>query len=299
MKFTSPLFLLAFLLMGFNNPTTTNATYKSSVDYMYELQLNQLPQVIFWRKIMNLHHDSCLVNIHKERKILTTASYRNWTSLPIDIKAQVLDSFRRLNGYLDSPKIVGTQGKKFFYTFEKIAPKVPEGMKQFELNGVDPWYAKAILLIESPNQLQKSTAGAYGPFQLMPYVAKQYGLKVNKYTDERANFNRSAYAASQLIKNICIPYSKSMLLEIGVQSIDEDDLWFKLFVMHVYNAGAGTLKTALKSIPEPKKGMELITQLWQTNAGRFQSSSQNYSQLILAAFFEYDERVERLNANSN
>jgi hypothetical protein len=299
MKFTSPLFLLAFLLMGFNNPNTTNATYKSSVDYMYELQLNQLPQVIFWRKIMNLHHDSCLVNIHKERKILTTTSYRNWTSLPIDIKAQVVDSFRKINGYIDSPKIVGTQGKKFFYTFEKIAPKVPEGMKQFELNGVDPWYAKAILLIESPNQLQKSTAGAYGPFQLMPYVARQYGLKVSKYTDERANFNRSAYAASQLIKNICIPYAKSMLLEIGVESINEDDLWFKLFVMHVYNAGAGTLKTALKSIPEPKKEMELITQLWQTNAGRFQSSSQNYSQLILAAFFEYDERVERLNTNSN
>jgi hypothetical protein len=299
MKFTSPLFLLAFLLMGFNNPNSTNATYKSSVDYMYELQLNQLPQVIFWRKIMNLHHDSCLVNIHKERKILTTTSYRNWTSLPVEIKAQVVDSFRKLNGYIDSPKIVGTQGKKFFYTFEKIAPKVPEGMKQFELNGVDPWYAKAILLIESPNQLQKSTAGAYGPFQLMPYVAKQYGLKVNKYTDERANFNRSAYAASQLIKNICIPYAKSMLLEIGVQSIDEDDLWFKLFVMHVYNAGAGTLKTALKSIPEPKKEMELITQLWQTNAGRFQSSSQNYSQLILAAFFEYDDRVERLNTSSN
>lgn len=299
MKFTSPLFLLAFLLMGFNNPSNTDATYKSSVDYMYELQLNQLPQVIFWRKIMNLHHDSCLVNIHKERKILTTASYRNWTSLPSEIKAQVLDSFRRLNGYLDSPKIVGTQGKKFFYTFEKIAPKVPDGMKQFELNGVNPWYAKAILLIESPNQLQKSTAGAYGPFQLMPYVARQYGLKVNKYTDERANFNRSAYAASQLIKNICIPYAKSMLLEIGVESIDEDDLWFKLFVMHVYNAGAGTLKTALKSIPEPKKEMELITQLWQTNAGRFQSSSQNYSQLILAAFFEYDDRVERLNTSSN
>jgi hypothetical protein len=299
MKFTSPLFLLAFLLMGFNNPNITNATYKSSVDYMYELQLNQLPQVIFWRKIMNLHHDSCLVNIHKERKILTTAAYRNWTSLPIDIKAQVLDSFRRLNGYLDSPKIVGTQGKKFFYTFEKVAPKVPDGMKQFELNGVDPWYAKAILLIESPNQLQKSTAGAYGPFQLMPYVARQYGLKVNKYTDERANFNRSAYAASQLIKNICIPYAKSMLLEIGVESIDEDDLWFKLFVMHVYNAGAGTLKTALRSIPEPKKEMELITQLWQTNAGRFQSSSQNYSQLILAAFFEYDDRIERLNTSSN
>ena len=82
MKFTSPLFLLAFLLMGFNNPSNTNATYKSSVDYMYELQLNQLPQVIFWRKIMNLHHDSCLVNIHKERKILTKTSIVLFINFP-------------------------------------------------------------------------------------------------------------------------------------------------------------------------------------------------------------------------
>ena len=45
---------------------------------------------------------------------------------------------------------------------------------------MDPWYAQAILMIESPNKLQKSNAGAYGSFQLMKDVARLFGLKVNK-----------------------------------------------------------------------------------------------------------------------
>jgi len=56
------------------------------------------------------------------------------------------------------------------------------------------------LLIESPNKLQKSFVGAYGSFQLMKNVAIQIGLKVNGYVDEREDFNKSAWVASQLIK---------------------------------------------------------------------------------------------------
>ncbi|MDP2175554.1 MAG: transglycosylase SLT domain-containing protein [Bacteroidota bacterium] len=291
--------LASFIVLLFTNSVipdpnskSNSIMSKSSVSYMYEQGIDQLPHVVFWRKIMNLHQDSCIINIHAERKILTTMHYPTWYAYQGEQKAKILDSFRRMHNLIDSPRIVGTPGKSFFYLFEKVAPKVPLGMQEFEKNNVDPWYAKAILLIESPNQLQKSPAGAYGAFQLMPYVARQYGLKVNKSIDERANFERSAYAASQLIKTICIPYAKQMLTDFGVQEIDEDELWFKLFVMHVYNAGAGNVRTALFTISEPLSGMPLIYKLWNTNAGRFQSSSQNYSQLILAAFVEYDQRIE-------
>ena len=65
----------------------------------------------------------------------------------------------------------------------------------FENNGVDPWYAQAILLIESPAQLKKSVVGAYGAFQLMPSVARSHGIIVNKKIDERKDFNKSAFAA--------------------------------------------------------------------------------------------------------
>lgn len=291
--------LASFIVLLFTNSVipdpnskSNSIMSKSSVSYMYNQGIDQLPHVVFWRKIMNLHQDSCIINIHAERKILTTMHYPTWYAYQGEQKAKILDSFRRMHNLIDSPRIVGTPGKSFFYLFEKVAPKVPLGMQEFEKNNVDPWYAKAILLIESPNQLQKSPAGAYGAFQLMPYVARQYGLKVNKKIDERADFSRSAYAASQLIKTICIPYAKQMLTDFGVQEIDEDELWFKLFVMHVYNAGAGNVRTALFTISEPLSGMPLIYKLWNTNAGRFQSSSQNYSQLILAAFVEYDVRIE-------
>lgn len=255
-----------------------------------KLGLDQLPHVVFWRKIMNLDKDSCLVNVHQDRTIFCTYHAKSWYSADQNSKGAILDSFKRIYQISDSPRIVGTGGKSFFYTFDKVAPKIQEGMDEFKKNGVDGWYAKAILLIESPNQLQKSPAGAYGPFQLMRGVARNYGLVVNKKVDERKNFKRSAYAASSLIKKICIPYTKAMLEDKNIE-YNEDDLWFRLLVMHVYNAGAGNVKMALALVPSETKGIEIIKTLWNTEAGRFRSSSQNYSQLILAAFLEYEDQV--------
>ena len=258
---------------------TTNSTSASEI---HALELDKLPNVLFWRKIMNLHKDSCILNIHSNRTIIDTEQ----------VKHSILDSLKKLYGIIDSPRIVGTMGKSFFYSFEKISEKIPQGILAFENNGLDGWYAKAILLIESPNQLQKSNAGAYGPFQLMPGVARNYGLRVNKHVDERADFNRSAYAASELIKTICIPYARQMLSARSI-NFNENDLWFKLFVMHLYNAGAGNVQLALNAIPQPGVGIELIKQLWNTSAGRFKSASQNYSQIILAAFLEYEDRIDK------
>jgi hypothetical protein len=286
--------LVLTIISAFTEPesgSTNNANNSASANEIYDLGLHELPQVIFWRKIMNLHKDSCLVNVHHSRTILATMHAGTWYGYQPEFKGKILDSFKRIHNIIDSPRIVGTMGKSFFYNFEKVAPNIPLGISEFEKNGVDGWYAKAILLIESPNQLQKSPAGAYGPFQLMKGVAKNYGLKVNKKIDERKNFNRSAYAASMLIKSICIPYAKMMLDEKGI-AYNEKDLWFRLFVMHIYNAGAGNVKLALSAIPQPSPGMGLIQQMWVTSAGRFQTSSQNYSQLILAAFLEYDERID-------
>lgn len=295
------IFFLAILNIGMvpTEPKTEVETENNvSANEIRQLGLDQLPQVIFWRKIMNLHKDSCIVNVHNNRTIFATYHASTWYAIEDNKKGEILDSFKRMNNIVDSPRIVGTMGKSFFYTFEKVAPKIPQGISEFENNGVDGWYAKAILLIESPNQLQKSSAGAYGPFQLMKGVARNYGLVVNKKVDERKNFKRSAYAASQLIKNICIPYAKQMLDNKNI-TYSEKDLWFRLFVMHIYNAGAGNVQLALNEVPAELKGIDIIKQLWITSAGRFKSASQNYSQLILAAFLEYDERVESVNTPSN
>ena len=78
--------------------------------------------------------------------------------------------------------------KSEFYLFKQVYPSLAPGVSAFEKNNVDPWYAQAILLIESPAQLKKSVVGAYGAFQLMPAVARAQGLKVNSKIDERKRF---------------------------------------------------------------------------------------------------------------
>lgn len=273
---------------------TYPSTNDNSMAVIKILGCDTMPQVVFWQRIMNLHQDSCLINIHHCRKVLAQVHVNTWDGIEIQKKKRIADSLRKINAIQDTSKVVGTLGKSFFYLFEKVADKVPIGMKAFEENGVDGWYAKSILLIESPNQLQKSNVGAYGAFQLMPAVARMYGLKVNKKKDERANFNRSAYAASMLIKFICIPKTKQLLDTLKIK-YKEDELWFKLLVMHTYHAGIGNVKAALYAMPVGLQGMPLIYKLWNTNARGFQSASQNYSQLILAAYIEYDRRVDRVN----
>jgi hypothetical protein len=116
----------------------------------------------------------------------------------------------------------------------------------------------------------------------MPEVAKRYGLKVSATVDERANFTKSAYAASQLLKQSCIPSARKILNETGIR-YDENELGFRLLVMHVYHAGAGNVAAVVRKINPKTSVMDLIQNMWITTAASFGNNSQNYSQLALAA----------------
>lgn len=256
---------------------------------MYRLGCDTLSNVRFWRTIMKLDKDSALFNTPENRRVLCKVKVKEWELLSDEQKNRFKDSLRFTYQLQDSARILLTAGKSFFYDFDKASLNFHKGINGFIENGVDPWYAQAILLIESPNKLQKSNAGAYGPFQLMKDVARLYGLKVNKSIDERANFERSAYAASSLIKTICIPKTREMLDSLGI-GYNENELWFRLLVMHSYHAGAGNVKKALFSYRPSQGNMDLIYTLWHTETNRFKSASQNYSQLILAAMFEVHEK---------
>ncbi|MBK9638489.1 MAG: transglycosylase SLT domain-containing protein [Bacteroidetes bacterium] len=84
--------------------------------------------------------------------------------------------------------------KSEFYEHRKSIPTISKAVYYFKEYGVDPWYAQTILLIESPGKhLSKSYVGAAGPFQIMRTVALKYGLKVNKYVDERSDLKRAAF----------------------------------------------------------------------------------------------------------
>ena len=246
---------------------------------------------------MNLHEDTALICIANSRCVIEKISVRNWNLRSDSSKKFYKDSIRLARNLDTNSRILLTSGKKFFYDFNKTSLNFEKGIHCFIENNVDPWYAQAILLIESPNKLQKSNVGAYGPFQLMKDVARMYGLKVNRHIDERADFERSAFAASSLLKNICIPRARKMLDSMQICNYNEDELWFRLLVMHTYHAGAYNVQKALFSFCPTEGNMDLIYTLWRTQAGRFKSASQNYSQLVLAAMLEMNERNPHISKN--
>lgn len=281
--------------IGVVSPHSTDTLLHANI--LYNDKWDTLPQPNFWKQIMRLSPDSCLVNIAANRRVLTKMAVAAWNAQSELQKAALKDSLRTLYSLSPDEKINVTTGKNDFYRFNEVYPTLSKGIKVFEENNVDPWYAQAILLIESPGQLKKSSVGAYGAFQLMPGVARANGLIVNETLDERKDFERSAYAASRLIKRVCIPEAKAILSQFNME-YDESALWFRLFVLHVYHAGSQNVRAVVNKIAPTSGSKELITQMWQTSAAGFGNNSQNYTQLALAAQLILSEMVSTNNAAS-
>jgi hypothetical protein len=283
---------LCSCVIGVFDPATKTSHNYVLDKQLYDMRCDTLKQVVFWRNIMNMHEDSCIINVATHRNELMRMESKKWSTLSDAQKTCFKDSVRLVMNLDSTHRILLTTGKKFFYDFDRAFCQFEKGINCFIENDVDPWYAQSILLIESPNKLQKSNAGAYGPFQLMKNVARLFGLTVNRKMDERANFERSAYAASSLLKKICIPKTREMLDSLGITNYSETDLWFRLLVMHSYHAGTGNVRQALKTFNPTVGDMNLIYNLWKAETRHFKSASQNYSQLVLAAHLEMNQRMK-------
>ena len=298
------LFLLSgYLLLLINAVGQTTGVIEVYSDkdssYSYFVQNEQLffeswdtlAQPIFWRRIMSMSPDSGLVNVASTREVLFQTSSWDYKKKTTKERLKFKDSVRKEYCLEYGTKLYLTSGKKEFYNIEKVMPSISKGVEVFSELNVDPWYAQAILLIESPGKLAYSNTGAYGPFQLMKSVARSHGLKVNKYVDERKDFDKSAKGAASLISNTCIPEAVRILSKNDIEYC-EDDLWFKLFVLHIYHAGAGNVSGLLGSIDASKGGMELIQTMWQSQWGGFKNASQNYSQVALASMIILNDIIE-------
>ena len=297
------IFLLSFApLIGFSQPSyswdeekievkkgsSQNTILSAAV--LYTEGWSNLAQPIFWKQIMQLTPDSCLINVAATRNVVARMSLNDWNAQSDDEKDIYRDSIRTMLSLDEEARIFVTTGKSDFYKFQTVYPDLQLGVEAFERYNVDPWYAQAILLIESPGQLKKSRAGAYGPFQLMPGVARAQGLTVNRSIDERSDFERSAYGASRLISRVCIPEAKRILNAHNL-TFNENDLWFRLFVLHVYHAGAGNVSAVVAKINPKIGGQSLIQSMWVNTAAQFGNNSQNYTQLALASQLILDEMV--------
>ena len=293
--FKSTVKILAFLFLvnfGFSqdnskiyevlNQNDTSYSYYVGDNQLFSESWDNLAQPNFWQKIMSLSPDSCIINVAETREILISTSFIDWQKQTEKEKDIFRDSIRYKYCLDSGTRLYVTSGKNHFYDFERVIPSISKGIEIFSKQGVDPWFAQAILLIESPGKIQYSNVGAYGPFQLMKSVARTYGLKVNRKVDERKDFTKSAIGASNLLKKSCIPHAKRILTENKLE-FNESDLWFKLFVLHIYHAGAGNVGGLVKQMNPKNGGQDLITKMWQTQYRGFKNASQNYSQVALAS----------------
>jgi len=257
---------------------------------LYTERWDTLAHPLFWKEIMLLSPDSCVINVAKNREVVAKFSVADWNKFSDDQKDLYRDSIRKEKGLTAEDKVYMTTGKSDFYQFDAVLPSVGKGVAVFNEIGVDPWYAQAILMIESPGKIAKSNAGAYGPFQLMPGVARSHGLRVDKHVDERKDFVKSAKGAASLISNTCIPEARKILTAHNIE-FNENDVWFRLFVLHIYHAGAGNVSAVMNVINPEKGGGDLIQTMWRSTGGQFKNASQNYSQLALAALIILDEII--------
>ncbi|WP_205756008.1 lytic transglycosylase domain-containing protein [Lacibacter luteus] len=92
-----------------------------------------------------------------------------------------------------------------------------------------PHELKYLAVIESGlNTNATSWVGARGPWQFMPYTAKEYGLQVNGWIDERTDYFRSTHAAAKYLTTLY------------------NDLNDWLLVIAAYNGGPGRVYSAIK-----------------------------------------------------
>ena len=291
----------------FTSQSQTSNTWQNNLTRIYSLADGQeftivqdcnlyaegwdlLPQPKFWCKVMGMEKDSSLINIAATRELLGFAATSHIDTLEEEELDAFKDSVRQIYNLDKEEKVYVTSGKSDYYQFHQVLPTIHYGIEAFQAKGVDPWYAQAILLIESPGLSRTSINGARGPFQLMKSVAIAQGLRVNSKVDERDDIDKAASAAAGLIHEVCIPRAKQILDAHNI-SYSEEEIWFKLMVLHVYHAGYRNVRDVMLHLKPKKGGISLIRSLWQTQYRRFGNASQNYSQLVLASMIRLDQIV--------
>ncbi len=152
-------------------------------------------------------------NLFSKYSYNTTLSYSSQVNPSATVFIQ--DYMKAHGSYLTKMK---GWGQPYFNLIESI-------LNQYGL----PRELKYIAVIESNlSTAATSHVGAGGPWQFMPYTARDYGLVVNGYYDERRDYFKSTHAASRY------------LLSLYKQFHD----W--LLVMAAYNGGPGRVYSAIK-----------------------------------------------------
>jgi len=188
-------------------------------DTVKENQLIQ--QVILSKKIPTKDNVQYFNQLNKYgfKNLFSNNTFNNTISYKAQINPNaelfVQDYMKNHSDYLQKMK---QWGLPYFSLIETV-------LQQYGL----PKELKYIAVIESNlSTTATSYKGAGGPWQFMPYTARDFGLKVNKYQDERRDYYKSTHAAARYL---LILYR---------------ELHDWLLVMAAYNGGLGRVNNAIK-----------------------------------------------------
>lgn len=255
---------------------------------LFDDKWHELPQALFWQQMMKLPGDTAIVSRASDRMILCGIPSKSYDTLSKTEKQSYKQKIAKEMGLNQSEKLYVTFGRKDYYNIENVLLQIDTAIGVFAEQGVDPFYAQAVILIESPNRLEYSWAGAYGPFQLMKSIGLKYGLLINDTIDERADLSKAALVTAKYFQEFCIPQVKELMNSRKI-TFSENDLWFRLLVLHVYHAGYGNVRGVINTINPSKGGMSLIQKVWETEYQSFKNASQNYSQVAIAAMMQMND----------
>lgn len=159
--------------------------------------------------------DSLLSVWYLQRQLASSETYYDLDSVSFtsDVPDSVLmDRLHKMNSYITLPYNERVRNYIVLYS-EKMPSKMSNmlGLSQyyfpvfeevFSRHGL-PDELKYMAVIESAlNPVAKSRAGATGMWQFMTRSAKQYGLEINSFVDERMDPYKSAEAAADYLEDM-------------------------------------------------------------------------------------------------
>ena len=106
---------------------------------LYTERWDTLAQTQFWRHIMNLPKDSCIVNIAATREIVETLHIYDWEGRTDSVKEIYIESLRLALELHPEAAIYVTSGKSHYYHFARKLHHIGQAVDIFYDRGVDPW----------------------------------------------------------------------------------------------------------------------------------------------------------------
>ncbi|MBL0259247.1 MAG: hypothetical protein IPQ03_17605 [Bacteroidetes bacterium] len=123
---------------------------------LYKEGWDTLAQARFWRNVISMTSDSCIINVASCRKPVEVVSRQIWMNQTESQKNFFKDSVCTVNCLDSATNLYVTAGKGEFYEVKKTLEDISKAITVFEEQDCDPWYAQAILLIESPGKKKQN-----------------------------------------------------------------------------------------------------------------------------------------------